>query len=514
MTAYDAFKERIAQINDLCCVINLLTWDLRTKMPDGGAATRGAQLGTLARLAQERFTSAETLALIEAAEAEVRDEPDDSYRVRAVRQTREAYEVSRRIPVELMAEMNTEKIIAQKAWAEARAKNDFALFSPYLEKMIAFNRRIADAIGYAGHPYDALLYRYEPNMTVARLKTLFDELKQGLTPILHRAVASPEPRTDFLFERDYPADRQRAFILEILPEIGYDLNRGRLDETVHPFEISFTRQDVRITTRYHSDFLPAALFGAIHEAGHALYEQNADPALTRTALATDLLDLYAVAGTSYGTHESQSRLWENLVGRNRVFWQNHFDGLKAHFPEQLAGVDCETFYRAINRVKPSLIRVEADEVTYNFHIMLRVEIEIGLVEGSLKVKDLPEIWNAKMQSYLGITPPNNSLGVLQDIHWSTGYVGTFCTYTVGNVMSAQFFAAARRAVPGLDEALANANYRPLLSWLTENVYRHGRAFGPDELLRNATGSSLTTAPYLAYLTQKYGELYPLNPSAR
>jgi carboxypeptidase Taq len=345
-------------------------------------------------------------------------------------------------------------------------------------------------------------------MTARRLKKIFAELRQGLTPIIERAAEAPPVRADFL-DRGYPADKQRAFAIEVAQSFGYDLTRGRLDVSAHPFEISFTRNDVRITTRYNPAFAPQALFGVFHETGHALYEQGVAPELTRSVHTTDLLDMYAVGGTSYGTHESQSRLWENLVGRSRVFWQHHFPVLQHYFPEQLADVTAEEFYRAVNRVRPIPIRVESDEVTYNFHIMLRVEIEMGLIDGSIAVRDLPELWAAKSQEYLGIAPADHFHGVLQDIHWSTGYFGSFPTYTIGNIMSAQFFSAARRATPGFDAALAAGNYAPLLSWLTENVYRHGRAYLPQELLQRSTGEGLTTAPYLAYLTSKYADLFPV-----
>lgn len=299
---------------------------------------------------------------------------------------------------------------------------------------------------------------------------------------------------------------QRAFALEMIEKFGYDLKRGRLDVATHPFEISFTRQDVRITTRYNRNYPLAAIFGTFHEAGHGMYEQGADPAITRSVLTTDLLDLYAVAGSSYGMHESQSRLWENLVGRSQTFWKAHLPILRAYFPEQLKSVDHERFYRAVNKVEKSLIRVEADELTYNFHIMLRVEIEIGLIEGQLKVGDLPEVWNAKMQEYLGVTPPNDSLGVLQDIHWSAGHIGSFPTYTIGNMMSAQFYEAALKE-PGVQEAVNSANYQPLLNWLIENIYKFGRTYSPDQILQRATGNSLDVKPYLEYIQHKYDDLF-------
>lgn len=507
MTSYNDFEEHIAQINDLCCVINLLNWDARTQMPVGGNETRGRQMGTVARLAQELFASDKTAHLLDVVEAEIAAEDAGSYRVRAVRQVREAYELSRRVPVKLVAELNTLKSVAQQTWDEAKESNDFDHFAPSLERMMEMTRQVAEYIGYQEHPYDALLRRYEPGMTAARLKKLFGELKETILPILKRAAAQGDPRLDFL-DRDYPEQGQREFALEVAAEFGYDLNRGRLDRSAHPFEISFTRNDVRITTRYNRRFLPQALFGTLHESGHALYEQNVDPALTGTALATDLLDLYAVGGVSYGTHESQSRLWENLVGRSRTFWQVHYPRLQNIFPSQLADASLEEFYRAINRVHPSPIRTEADEITYNLHIMLRVEIEMALMEGKLAVKDLPEVWNVKTREYLGILPPDNKHGVLQDIHWSTGLVGSFPTYTIGNIMSAQWFSAAQRDLPEMDAALEQGNYAPLFGWLCDHVYRYGRTFSASELLQQATGSDLNTIPYRAYLSKKYGELFP------
>jgi carboxypeptidase Taq len=508
MTSYDKFEQHIAQVNDLCCVLNLLNWDARTQMPAGGNKTRGNQMGTVARLAQELFVGEKTARLLDDVEAEIADESPDSCRVRAVSQARKAFELSRRVPVELVAELHMLKGVAQQYWEEAKNSNNFAIFQPYLERMLSLCRRLSDYIGYEEHPYDALVMRYEPGLTAARLNTLFAELKETILPILKRAVTQGEPRLDFLLEQDYPEQGQRDFAIETARAFGYDFNRGRLDLSAHPFEISFTRNDVRITTRYNRRFLPQSLFGTLHETGHALYEQNVDAALTRTALATDLLDLYAVGGVSYGTHESQSRLWENLVGRSRVFWNVHYDRLKRTFPTQLAHVSLEEFYRAINRVHPSPIRTEADEVTYNLHIMLRVEIEMALVEGSLAVKDLPRIWNEKIQEYLGITPLDDTQGVLQDVHWSAGLVGSFPTYTIGNIMSAQWFEAARSDTPEIDEALAEGNYVPLFDWLRENLWRHGRAFSARELLQRATGSDLNTTAYRSYLTRKYGELFP------
>ena len=501
------FREWMGGINDLLSAMSILNWDARVVMPPGGSATRGKQLSTLAQVVQERFTSETTRRLLEAAEKEVSSLPDNTYEVREVRQAKEALETLTRVPLELTAELTRLKSVAQPVWADAKAARDYLRFRPYLEQIVSLTRELADAIGYDAHPYDALLKQYEPGMTAAQLELLFTELRAHVLPLLGRIRDSSVQAPTQIFEQTFSKEKQRAFALNIAERFGFDPQRGRVDESHHPFEISFTRNDVRMTTRYQERYLPGAVFGLFHETGHALYEQNVDPALTRTVLATDLLGMYAVGGTSFGLHESQSRLWENMVGRSYPFWLNHYAELQATFPEQLSGVDVETFYRAVNDVKPSLIRVEADEVTYNLHIMLRTELEMGLIDGSVEVDVLPEAWNAKMEAYLGVTPPDDSVGVLQDIHWSHGHIGTFPTYTLGNVMAAQFFAAAKAQVPGLEESLAAADYAPLRTWLTNNIYRHGRAYTPAELLQRSTGQDLDPTPFVTYLEGKYKALY-------
>jgi carboxypeptidase Taq len=509
MNGYQQFEQHIAELNDILNAISILKWDARTQMPQGGAATRGEQLATLSKVAQDHFISEKTLRLLDAAESEVAGEDADSYRVRAVTQTRQYYDIIQRLPMELVSRKAALEPVSEGVWHEAKQTNNFAMFAPYLQQQVALARQQADAVGYEEHPFDALVFEYEPSVTASKLRVLFDSLKEGLLPLLRAIVERGRTTEHTLWTHEYPVDQQKAFGLEMAQKFGYDLNRGRLDIAPHPFEISFTRQDVRITTRYNKTYFPMAFYGTLHETGHALYEQGVDPVLTRSALTIDFLGKYPVGGTSYGAHESQSRLWENQIGRSRVFWLKHFDRMREHFPEQMKGADPELLYRAVNRVQPSLIRVEADEVTYNLHIMLRVEIELGLMDGSIKVKDLPELWNAKMQEYLGVVPPDDSRGVLQDIHWSGGGFGSFPGYTVGNVMSAQFLEAAHRDVAGLDASLADGEYAPLLGWLTENIYRHGRAYSATELLQRTTGNDLHVAPYLKYLTAKFTDLYEL-----
>ncbi len=510
MTAYENLTAHIAEYHDLLCILNTLKWDMRTMMPAAGAASRGRQLATLTKMAKSIFVSDETARLLDAAETEGAGVNPDSYQARALRQTREAYEIQRRIPADLVGRMAALGAESEAVWTQAREDSDFASFKPYLKQMLALNIELAEAIGYEDHPFDALVGQFEPGMTAARLERLFAELKAGILPLLERIVAVDEPLPVDLWEAEYDIATQKALCQELTAMIGFDFERGRLDIAPHPFEISFTRDDVRITTRYDANYLPMSLFAALHEAGHGIYEQNIAPELTRTALSADLVGQYAVGGASSGAHEFSSRLWENQIGRSREFWGRHFGRLQAAFPQQMSAVDAEFFYRAVNRVRPSLIRVEADEVTYNLHIMLRTEIEMALLDGAVSVADLPEIWNAKMQEYLGLTPPDDRRGVLQDVHWSFGGFGNFPTYTIGNIMAAQVLAAAHAQKPDLAAKLAEGDYQTLLEWLRENIYRHSRAYSTDELLTRVSGQGLNTAPLLDYLEEKYADLYGLN----
>lgn len=508
MMAYREFADYVAGVNDILNAMNALNWDARTQMPSGGNGSRGHQLATLSGLAQERLVSDRLLGLLERAERETAGLIEDSIERRSLRAVREASELFRRTPERLTRDLAQLRAEAQQRWGEARAQSDFAIFAPALGRMVVLQRELAEVIGYAEHPYDALVGLYEPGMTNSRLQSLFAELRLGTLSLLEKIKSAPAPGDEFL-RREYPVESQRAFALEVATAFGYDLSRGRLDVSLHPFEVSFTRDDVRITTRYLTSFLPSCLFGVLHETGHALYEQGVAPELTRGALTSDLPGLYAVGGASFGTHESQSRLWENQVGRSMAFWKLWYPRLQAVYPSQLRDVDLDAFHRAINRVAPSPIRVEADEVTYNLHIMLRVELEAGLIEGSVAVQNLPDAWNAGMERYLGLTPPDDARGVLQDIHWSSGYFGSFPTYTVGNVMASQFLQAAHAQLPDLEVALGRGEYASLLGWLTDKVYRHGRRFTPQELLERATGRGLDTGPYLTYLNAKFGGLYDL-----
>ena len=502
---YSAFLERMGEVNDLLNAESILNWDARTMMPPRGGDTRAKQLATLSVVTRDPLGADETRRLREQAEAEAANLASDSVERTICAQVREAIEYHLRIPRALVHKRAEVGSLGQHIWAKARAESDFASFAPVLEETIELNQEMAECIGYEEHPYDALMFRFEPGETVRSLQPLFASLREGLLPLVRAIGEQESPRVDFL-ERSFPLEAQLAFALKMASKLGYDTDRGRLDLTVHPFEVSFTRNDVRITTRVNDEWMPKSLFGTLHETGHALYEQFCDPAYTRTPLATDLVGLYAVGGVSFGAHESQSRLFENHVGRSREFWELNYAELQATFPEQLEGINTETFWRAINRVEPGLIRVESDELTYDFHIMLRVEIEAALIDGSLKVQELPEAWKAKVKEYLGLDVPNDRLGVLQDVHWSSGQVGTFCNYTIGNGMAGQLIASATED-GRVRDGLATADYLPLREWMTEHVHRHGRRYTRDQLLEKATGRTLDPTFYIEHLTRKYSDIY-------
>ncbi len=496
-------RARLATVVDLRSARDVLRWDQETYMPPGGAAGRAEVLATLSRLTHELFISATTRDLLDATEPILGRLTADSDDAGLIRVTRRDYDRAQKLPSDFVAERARAASQSTQVWRDARPRNDFAAFRPFLERMVEFARRTADYLGYTDHPYDALLDQYEPQMTSREVTDLFTKLREATVPLLRAIVARTAAVDAGVLQQEYAEEPLRRFALAVIQAFGYDLHRGRLDTSAHPFSTEFNRSDVRITTRYGRRSL-GALFGAFHEAGHAMYSQGSAPSLERTPLA---------GGASNGIHESQSRLWENLVGRSRAFWQHAFPALVRQFPTQLGATDMETFYRAVNRVEPSLIRVEADEVTYNLHIILRFELEQALVAGEIAAGDLPEIWNAKMREYLGVTPPSDTDGVMQDIHWSGGMIGYFPSYTIGNVASVQLFEAARRAHPDLPDRIRRGEFATLLGWLREHVHAHGRKFFPRDLLERATGAPLTPDPYLEYLQTKFGELYGIERQA-
>jgi carboxypeptidase Taq len=412
---------------------------------------------------------------------------------RAVAVTARDYEKATRVPSDFVAEQAATVSAAQHAWAQARADANFPVFQPHLQKVLDLKRRYVTFFPPADHPYDVLLDEYEPGLKTADVKRLFEQLRPRQVALIRRMADRPAPADAFLSAR-YDESDLWSFAVDVITAFGFDWTRGRQDKSVHPFAMGIGSDDVRITTRWVEGQPLSLLFGTMHEAGHALYEQGVSAAHHRTVLE---------GGASLGVHESQSRLWENLVGRSRPFWDHFFPKLQARCATGLAGVTAERFYQAANRVRPSLIRVEADEATYNLHVMLRVELELALVEGTLSVADAPAAWNDRMQKYLGLTPPDAAKGVLQDIHWSAGLFGYFATYTLGNVIAAQLWSRFAEVHPSRDADIEQGEFAPLLSWLRRELHHHGRKFEPQELVTRITGSPIDPEPYLRYLEQKY-----------
>jgi carboxypeptidase Taq len=490
-------REVLGEVADLQRAAELLQWDQETYMPPGGVEDRASQLSTLQRLAHERFVSAEVSRLLEQAEAEVEGLPDDSDEASLIRVTRRDLELAMRVPSDLVAARARAAARAASVWREARAASDWSRFAPEFEVSVDLSRRLAEAIGYEKQPYDALIQMTEPGLTTARVRSLFTELKAFLVPLVRRLVELGDRVDDRVLDRPCARDAQLALSLEVVRQLGYDLDRGRQDLSAHPFCASFGPGDVRITTRVGAKLRDSALLAAIHESGHAMYEQGIPRSLDRTPLW---------GGASPGVHESQSRLWENLVGRTRPFWEWCLPRLRAALGETVADVDADLLWRAFSKVRPGYVRVDADEVTYNLHVLLRFEIEDELLEGRLRVADVPDAWAARVQEYLGLERPSNALGPLQDIHWCSG-LGHFVGYTLGNLIAAQLMEAARRDLPDLDRQIASGVFGGLLGWLRERVHRHGRKFTPDELVQRATGAPIGADSWITYVERKVKAVY-------
>jgi len=501
--ALERLKTILAEVTDLSRAAAVLEWDQETYMPPGGVTPRSEQLSTLLRLAHVGATSDEVGRLLSELEDETSGQPFDSYEASLVRVTRRDYDNDRKLSPELISEIARAGSAAQPVWQKARREANFKLFAPALEKNVELNRRVADALGYRERPYDALIDRYEPGMTTSDLESIFAELKRAIVPLVGDIARHADEVDDRVLYRGFEPAVQVRYALELVTKLGYDVERGRQDLSTHPFSTTFGPGDARITTRVSRDFFNECLFGSIHEAGHAMYSQGHGDDIDRTPVW---------GGASPGVHESQSRLWENLVGRSLPFWKHFYPSLRNAFAAPLRDVDDEAFFRAVNKSYPSLIRVEADEVTYNMHILMRFELENELLEGKLKVKDLPEAWNQKVKADLGINVPDDREGVLQDIHWSYVSFGVFPGYTLGNLIGAQLMEKARADIPDLDGQFEAGQFAPLLGWLRKNVHRHGRKFTPNELLERATGKPLNAAPWIAYVRQKFGALYGIKPA--
>jgi len=490
-------KDILGEVSDLNRAAAVLGWDQQVYMPPAGNEARGQQLGTLGKIAQEKFIADEVGVLLEGLKREFAGADPASDEVAMIRVASRNYEKARRVPPAFIVEQAVVTSRAYEAWIEARAKSDFSIFQPHLEEVVELVHKYISFFPPSDHPYDTLLDNYEPGMKTADVRAIFDSLRPRQVRLIKAITASKQVKDEFL-HRKYNEKKLWDFGVDIVSKFGYDFSRGRQDKALHPFETTFSVNDVRITTRFEEENPIAMLFSTMHEAGHAMYEQGVNPKYERTSLES---------GTSLAVHESQSRMWENLVGRSLPFWEYFYPKFKKVFPAQLEGVSLKSFYKAINKVEPSMIRVNADEATYNLHIMLRLELEIAMVEGMVKIKDLPELWNTRMREYLGVTPPNDAKGVLQDIHWSAGSIGYFSTYALGNLVSAQLWEKINKDIANLDDQIRMGNFSELLGWLRKNIHQHGRKYEPQALVERVTGSKIKADAYVRYLTRKYSEIY-------
>lgn len=495
---YRCVAQKFKEISALAQVSGLVHWDQETMMPERGTATRAEQAAAISGVIHEKLvapTLGEALRQLAAEPAELTEDE----RV-CVREWLRDYEKATKLPEDLVRELSSTASLAHEAWGRARRESDYALFAPWLEKTVELKIRQADCLGFPNVRYDALLDDYEPHMTVAELDPLLEELRRGLVPIVAAIRDARTAVDDSVLTRRFPEIGQEEICREMMAIVGLDPKASRLDRSAHPFCMGIAPTDVRITTRYDERWMIGSLFGVIHESGHALYEQGFEERHFDTPLAES---------ASMGLHESQSRLWENVVGRSRPFVRFLLPRLKKKFPRPLKGIGSEALYRAINRVEPSLIRVEADEVTYNLHVVLRYEIEKGLIAGDIAVKDLPGIWNEKMEAYLGVRPQDDAEGVLQDVHWSGGMIGYFPTYALGNLYAAQWWHAIRKDHRDIESKIARGELAPIRKWLREKIHRHGRRFTPIQLAERATGGPLDSKYFLSYLKRKFGEIYKI-----
>jgi carboxypeptidase Taq len=496
MTAnFKALRARLEELADLDSAGSLLEWDHQTMMPVSGGPARAHSLATLRQVRHERFISADMGRLLERAAADLDGSAPESDEASIVRVVSRRWEKARRVPVALAAEMAHAGAEGHDAWVQARARSDFAAFAPYLERNIELARRYIDCFDWFDCPYDALLDDYDPGMRTAAAARLLNELRGELLPLIHILAEHSDRVDDSCLHDSFPIARQRQLVDDVLAMMSFDRRAWRIDDTVHPFEISIGAGDTRITTRWDESFLSMGLYGAMHECGHGLYEAGIPDVLKRTTVGY---------GESLSLHESQSRMWENMVGRSRQFC-----GVLAPRVSEIFGqkLDADTLYRAVNRVAPSLIRVEADEATYGLHIIMRFELEQDLIEGRLAVSELPEAWNARFKEYLTLDVPDDAHGVLQDVHWASGTIGYFPTYALGNLIAGHLWERAHADMPDLDEHVAAGELMPLREWLRDRIHRHGGKFTSAELMERVVGGPVLVAPFVSYLKSKLSDIY-------
>ncbi len=492
-------KEKLAELADLHATSAVLGWDQLVNMPEGAAVDRGEQIATIEKIQHIKSTSDELGQLLDDLAGYTKGLDPDSDDVRLVRVAKRNFDKQAKVPTEYVTEIARESTVAQSVWEKAKSVSDFAMFQPNLERLVELRRQYADFFKPWSHVYDPLLDDFEPGMKTSEVQEIFNTIRPKQVELI-KAISEKEKVDRSFLYLDFPEKKQWEFGEEVITKFGYDWEHGRQDKSAHPFTTSFGINDVRITTRVKENYLPTAMFGTFHECGHALYEMGVAENLNRSPLAD---------GASMAVHESQSRMWENLIGRSKQFWNHFYPRLQELFPSQLGNVSLEKFYRGINAVEPSLIRVEADEATYNLHIMLRLELEIALMEGSMAVKDAPDAWNQKFKEYLGIVPPNDAEGILQDVHWSFGGFGYFPTYALGNLVSAQLWEKMSEEIKDVEDKLEKGEFNVILAWLRKNVHVHGAKYKPQELVQKITGSKITPEPYIKYLNSKFGEIYGL-----
>jgi carboxypeptidase Taq len=500
-TAIEQLRERMAELTDLRHASGLLEWDQQTMMPPRGASTRAESLATLEKISHQLFTSPETGRLIERAAAEVNGAPGDSDAVRLLRVVSRRWEKARRVPTDLAANLARAASVGHEAWIAARENSDFGSFVPYLQHNLDLARSYVECFEGFECGYDVLLDNFDPGTTTAELDSLFAELKGQLIPLISTLRGYADRVDGSPLHGRFPIDRQRQLVAEVVQRMGFERSAWRIDDAVHPFATSFGPRDVRITTRWDERFFPSGLFGAMHECGHGLYEAGVSSSLQRSPLGH---------AESLALHESQSRMWENMVGRGKPFCAVLAPRINELFAEEAGGLEPDELYRAVNRVAPSYIRVEADEATYGLHIILRFELEKALIDGRLPVAELPEAWNRLFQEYLGLEVPDDARGVLQDVHWAAGLIGYFPTYALGNLIAGQLWDQAHADVPDLDAQLAAGELMGLREWLRENVHRHGAKFSSRELLQRVAGAPISVGPFTEYLKRKLGDVYRID----
>lgn len=500
--AYQALVERLKELALLRSCGAILSWDEQTNLPPQGAEHRANQLALLSGLAHDRATAPEVGDLLNQLQNVPLPGGEESAAAANVREARRNYQRATRLPRRLVEELSRATTLGQQAWVEARRGRGFSYFLPWLKTIIDLKREEAQALGSpTGLAYDALLDDYEPGATAAQIQATFAPLRDALVPLVG-AIRESGIRPDIsILERRYPVDTQKSLSLEAARAIGFDFQAGRLDIAAHPFCSGIGPGDCRLTTRYHEHHFPSAFFGTLHEAGHGIYEQG---------LKAEDFGLGTGDACSLGIHESQSRMWENLVGRSRAFWEFFYGRTRDAYPDALGNVPLDTFYEAINDVRPSYIRVEADEVTYNLHIMLRFEIEQALISGDLAVDDVPGTWNETFHRYFAMTPPDDATGCLQDVHWSAGLIGYFPTYTLGNMYASQFFEQAAADLGDLHELFRRGEFTPLRDWLRRSIHVHGKRYPAPHLVQRVTGKPLSSEPLLTHLRNKFGAIYHIS----